>query len=411
MALENNDFIKATVNGKKAGLVVYGDYVWLLSYVSAWDTPALREYRHVPAHSFHRKRKLCHCAGFCSFVEFRRHITRADNDIFSMYFPGEQGFEREIRRRNRVRSMPETVETPQENAPAQEAPVSPDIDFYLPNYSTDNIYQGQHSYHSSHAAGFLNRPTVPFSGHRIGVELEIEANTTELRAEIVAKKSNWFTRERDGSLNGYGIEFITIPLLPDDAKSYATWQPLCDYLKTRAKSWNSGRCGLHVHIGREILGVTEEERHINLGKLLIFYQGDIETWSNATAVFGRERCFRQRDGDTDEIKAVRCLGKNALKDPAVLSKVDAAMKTKFNGDRYYAVNLQNSATIEFRKGRGSINSDRIIAIITFTEALCLFVKATQPCELTLENFQRWLFNHVPCGNPVYRYLNITQTDA
>lgn len=83
----------------------------------------------------------------------------------------------------------------------------------------------------------MNRPTRPFSGHRIGVELEIEANSRILRDEIVNRTTNWFTREHDSSLGSFGIELITIPLLPDDAKSYATWQPLCDYLKSRAVSW------------------------------------------------------------------------------------------------------------------------------------------------------------------------------
>lgn len=426
MELRNGNFIKATVNGKKAGFVVFDSFVWLLSYVSAWDEPTHSRYAYVPRHGFFKKKpiwSLCEEDEEDTFDVWRDFVLAHNRNtiaefITSIAFPGEQGYEREIRRRraNRENGEVQATEAQSEddtmpNGLPRPRLERPDIDFYLPNYSTDNVYQGQNGYHASHTRGYLNQPIVPFTGHRIGIELEVEANSDELHSEIIAKKSNWFTREHDSSLGLYGIEFISIPLLPDDAKSYVTWQPLCTYLKNKAKSWNTGRCGLHVHIGREVLGDTEDEQQMTLGKLLIFYQGDVENWVKATAVFGRERCYHQPDGDTDEIKAVKCLGNAVLKDPDVYSKVDRAMKNKFGMSRYYAVNLQNTNTIEFRKGRGSINADRIIAVITMTEAICLFARATQPQDLTLENFQQWLFLNVPCGNPVFRYLNITQADA
>lgn len=420
MEISEGSFIKATVNGKKAGLCVHQGIIWLLSYVSAWDEPHRLNYNEVPLHGFRYKRSLSDGlfdaygpARFASFEFWRDAYLRRNSLIQAIAFPGEEGYERQIRRRrsNRENANAETTSENEGGNAISRQPERPDIDFYLSNYSTDNIYTGQHGYHNSHRSGFLNQPTIPFTGYRIGVELEVEANGLSEHREIIGKKSNWFTRETDGSLGNYGIEFITVPLLPDDAKDYATWQPLCNYLKDKASAWDTNRCGLHVHIGREILGTTEDERQMTLGKLLIFYQGDVENWVKATAVFGRQRCYSQPDGDTDEIKAVRCLGKGVLKDPDVYSRVDAAMKAKFNRDRYYAVNLQNAKTLEFRKGRGSINADRIIAVVTMSEAICLFAKVTQPQDLTLENFQQWLFLNVPCGNPLYRYLNITQPDA
>lgn len=416
MELREGNFIKANVNGRSAGFIVYNGNVWLLSYTNAWDNPLLPEYGSVPNHSFFKKMRIWNNAvnTWPTFEAWRDDVLTHNQNtqaefITSIAFPGEDGYERNIVRRRCRRNTDGQQQTTQ---PAtQEAVSRPDIDFYLANYGTDNIYRGQNGYHASHVVGYLNQPTVPFTGHRIGIELEVEAKNAEWFNEINSKTSNWFTRERDSSLGTFGIEFISIPLLPDDAKSYQTWQPLCTYLQTRATSWNTGRCGLHVHIGREILGDNENERQMTLGKLLIFYQSDVENWVKSTAVFGRERCYHQPNGDTDEIKAVKCLGKSVLKDPEVFSKVDVAMKNEFGSSRYYAINLQNIHTIEFRKGRGSINADRIIAVITMTEAICLFAKETQPQDLTLENFQQWLFLNVPCGNPLFRYLNITQADA
>lgn len=414
MELREGNFIKATVNGRKAGFVMYDGLLWLLSYTSAWNQPDIPE--GLPMHGFFKALLL-------DFIPNTQNAPRTIQawranfldceqpccGITSIFFPGEEGYERPIRRRRT--STEATTAAEAESEAERVVTERPNIDFYLPNYTTERIYIGQNGYHSSHSAGYMNQPTIPFIGHRIGVELEVEANSRDLLNEINGKSSNWFTRECDSSLGNNGIEFITIPLLPGDAKSYATWEPLCAYLGGKAKSWDTGRCGLHVHIGREILGNTEDERQMNLGKLLIFYQGDVEKWVNATAVFGRSRCYHQPDGDTDEINAVKLLGVEVLQNPNVYAKVDTAIKAKFSTSRYYAINLQNTHTIEFRKGRGSINADRIIAIITMTEAICLFAKATEPQNLTLENFITWLRLNVPCGNPVYRYLNITGADV
>lgn len=414
--LQDFNWTKATVNGKKAGLVVYNGCMWLLSYCRAWDDQNRLHYTNVPSHGFFKKMLISTNVNFESFAAWRDDFMFFNDfreEFTSIALPNEVGFEREIRRRTRFSA--ETTSNESTDADASRTPELSDnndgsIDFYLRNYTTETIYQGKGEYHQSHREGFMNQPRASFTGHRIGVELEVEATSEVNHDQITSCRSNWFTREYDGSLNNYGVEFITIPLLPDDAKSYTTWQPLCNFLKTRAKSWNTGRCGLHVHLGREILGADENERQMTLGKLLIFYQGDVENWAKATAVFGRERCYHQSDGDTDELKAVKCLGKNVLKDPDVYQKVDKAMKRKFGRNRYYAINLTNRHTIEFRKGRGSINADRIIAVITMTEAICLFCRETQPSDLTLENFQNWLFLNVPYGNPMFRYLDILQTD-
>lgn len=423
--LQDGNYTKATINGKKCGLVVYEGKIYLLSYVRRWNLIRSTEHTDLPGdfprHGFHRAIDIwCLEEWEESFEQWRdRYLHHGRNrtyGITSIAFPGEEGFEREIvrYRRNRTEST-ELPNPPAEVVIEQAAPTLTNegegIDFYLPNYTTRNVYSGQNGYHNSHARGFMNQPRVSFSGHRIGVELEIEANDGENHRLINRQKSNWFTQERDGSLGSYGVELITIPLLPTDAKSYATWKPLTDFLQGKALSWNTGRCGLHVHIGREILGETEAERQMTLGKILIFYQGDIEMSQWSKDVFGRERCYSQRDGETDEIKAVRCLGKGVLKDADALRKVDTAMKRKFAGDRYYAVNITNNATIEFRKGKGSVNPDRIIAIVTFSEAICLFCKETAASDLTLDNFKEWLLNHVERTNPLYTYINVRREDV
>lgn len=45
--------------------------------------------------------------------------------------------------------------------------------------------------------------------------------------------------------------------------------------------------------------------------------------------------------------------------------------------RYYAVNLENWNTIEFRMYRGTLNLSTIMATLQFTKALCFYAKNTE----------------------------------
>lgn len=58
MEIREGAFIKATVNGKKAGFVVFNNKIWLLSYVTAWDEPTCYDYDDVPRHGFFKKKPV-----------------------------------------------------------------------------------------------------------------------------------------------------------------------------------------------------------------------------------------------------------------------------------------------------------------------------------------------------------------
>lgn len=57
---------------------------------------------------------------------------------------------------------------------------------------------------------------------------------------------------------------------------------------------------------------------------------------------------------------------------------DVIEKVKNGSDsRYYAVNLENWNTIEFRMYRGTLNLSTIMATLQFTKALCFYAKNTE----------------------------------
>lgn len=294
------------------------------------------------------------------------------------------------------------------------APVAPanDNPYMLGNY-TQNQYQGFAGYHASHRQT-MNTPINGYRGYRIGVELETEFATADKRAQFTGTSRNWFFCESDSSLGGAGCEIITIPLIPEDAKNRATWKPICDRLKELgATSWDNNRCGLHVHIGREILGNTTEEREATLSRLLLFYNLYLNDDATATRVFGRARCYNEgRHEGTQEFAAVKCLGAKVLKDKEIADRVGDAMKLKQSSNRYYTINTTNTHTIEFRKGRGSLSVDRIQTIITFCEAVCLYCKTSEDVsELTLDGFREFIRANVPTTNSLYHYYDVIERDC
>lgn len=264
-------------------------------------------------------------------------------------------------------------------------------------YETRMKYSGYHSYHS-HRGDYMNLPTTSHRGHRIGVELEVEFKDDDLRDDFVDMTSNWFYLESDGSLGDYGCEIITIPLRPQEAKSEDFWSPLTNYLKDKACSWDTGRCGLHVHIGREILGRSEEEQSETLGKLLYLYHHYVKDTRLNIKIYGRERGYNDHDGKTQVGDAIRILGKEVLKVQTAKDAVKKEMISKSNRDRYFDINIRNEATIEFRKGRGSINAKRIAMVVDYSERMCIYAKSTPWQQIGYEDFVKFLKSTVQNPN-------------
>ena len=425
--VKENPFIRAYVNGKKAAFLYRPEdnKFYLLSYVRSWNDDGINQIgeNNLPVgcgfsrRSFHYI-KIIYTSDFNDNIEedtwdsVSRYFLRL-NIIESVVLEGSEQYNEIVnrvvtRRRNNANNSTITQ------------PVIPDatyehesIDFYNSHYSTNHIYQGRNGYHTSHASGYLNRNIVGYTGYKIGVELEVVTPDRDAFDSAISKKSNWFTRESDGSIGSLGIEYITVPLIPDDARNPQTWNGLIDFLKSiGAKSWNTGTCGLHVHIGREMLGDTEYERQMTLGKTLLFYQGVLNGSSQARKVFGREFCYRQPNEKTKAFETADYLGWSTLNSKQVFDVISKKGIEERNSNRYFAINTTNAQTIEFRKGKGSINVSRIIAIITYCESIINFCKQTQEIDkLTEDNFQTWIKQNIPNNNPLMMYLGFLDSDV
>lgn len=256
------------------------------------------------------------------------------------------------------------------------------IFFFSEGYTDKFIYRGYHPYHS-HSRSGMNTAINDYK-HRIGCEIEVEFNNPEKRSTFVNLASNWFYCERDGSLDdSRGCEIVTIPLRPEDAKCVKFWEKLTMYLHDNAVV--NGRCGFHVHIGKEIFG-NEDEREDNIGKLLYFYHHLLESSELNRRIFGRDRGYHADDGKTAIGDSAKKLGSSVFKYPSVKQKVSRCMYDKSGENRYFDINIINTNTVEFRKGAGTISAERITAIIEYCELMCKYSCVTKWQNLSYESF-------------------------
>lgn len=261
-------------------------------------------------------------------------------------------------------------------------------DYISDRYTETRLYRGFGSYHS-HRECQYNTPKRGTSKYLVGIELEVEFTERCHRDNFVAKDSNWFYCESDGSLGCNGCEIITIPLHPQDAMDRDFWYQLVDSIKEVAESWNTGRCGLHVHVSRTVLGSTTDLQTENLGKLLYLYHHYLKDTRVNVEIYGRSRGYNENDGKTKYGDAVATIGKEILKTKSIKDKLGAEMRCKARSTRYFDINVQNSATIEFRKGRGSINSKRIVSVIEWCLLMCEYVKLTPWQQIDYQDFISW----------------------
>ena len=191
-----------------------------------------------------------------------------------------------------------------------------------------------------------------------GVELECDGgdSVSDALADIDRLTDRCYCKH-DGSLrNGY--EIVTHPGTLAWHKERFPWADVCKAsLNNGFRSHDTDTCGLHVHVGRDQLGDNPCGTAAKMS--LITYR--LKDW------FIR---FSRRGGEsrwTKYVKPESPLGKDKR----------AFLRTYYDqlcGDRYVAVNVKNSGTVEVRIFRGTLNPGTVLASLELVSNLALYAR-------------------------------------
>lgn len=229
------------------------------------------------------------------------------------------------------------------------------------------IHNNIGTYHShSYTKKYINYEN---EGVFFGFELEVEGyeeNSAEelLVSNLLLDNIDDICLERDGSLVN-GFEIISQPMSPAYFYNNFNYEKMMAILKEHGyTSHDNGDCGLHLHFDNSIL--TDDD----ISKIVFIYTHKYDFFiklSRRSIQQAFEWAKKYCADDFDE--------QNKFK------------KNKGYG-RYFAVNLNNFDTIEFRLGRGSLNVNTFLAWIDLHITLIKNVKKISWDNI--ENLEFWL---------------------
>lgn len=215
------------------------------------------------------------------------------------------------------------------------------------------------SYHSSKRLQWPQADDWTAKHNRFfGVELEVEVhnNDSEFKARQLheaindQQMGNKVFFERDGSVPS-GFEIISQPMSLPAQRQLWSWLNNKELTK-HLKSHNTSTCGLHVHVSRD--GLTP----LQIAKIVAF----VNAPDNEPLIFAIARRYAE--------------GYCRIKDKSKIGKAHQS------DDRYEAVNVTNSKTIEFRVFKGSLKYESIVAAIEFANSMVEFTRPSGECSVS-----------------------------
>lgn len=160
--------------------------------------------------------------------------------------------------------------------------------------------------------------------------------------------------KHDGSLNS-GFEIVSHPMTLDFHQTAMPWpEVLEEAVELGYRSHQARTCGLHIHVNRTAFGDTEIQQELAIARVLYL----VEKFWDELLKFSR-RTQSQLD---------RWAARYGYKEHP-MQILDKAKGRYING-RYFAVNLLNRNTIEFRLFRGTLKYNTLIATLQLVNKIC-----------------------------------------
>ncbi len=214
----------------------------------------------------------------------------------------------------------------------------------------------------------------------IGFELEVDSHdyvdvndaVNDVRSLLPC--DDFFHFEHDGSLSDNGFEQISQPCsLAYHLSLTSTYRQVFKTLISHGeRSHDISSCGFHCHIDRTFFNGKQDS---SIAKLLYIF----EKFKDELLLFSRRTSYQVSDWcsfrKTENTSANWI--KNTVKDSKGYLPHD---------ERYHAINLTNSETIEIRLWRGTLNISTFIATLKFTDRLARLAKGTRAVDLARMSF-------------------------
>lgn len=197
----------------------------------------------------------------------------------------------------------------------------------------------------------------------MGVELEVDdGNDTGCIANSW-DEDDIYCKE-DGSLSSDGFEIVSHPRTLESHKDFDWKGIMSTCLQNGFTSHDAGTCGLHVHVNRAFFGEYRDVSDFAAARIIILVS---RFWDSLMIPFSRRtehQLGRWAHKPFDE--EVIVAGDN---DDEIADKISRA-----GSDRYRAINIRNSQTIEFRLFRGTLKYSTFIATLELVDGICHWVK-------------------------------------
>lgn len=193
----------------------------------------------------------------------------------------------------------------------------------------------------------------------VGIELETSDNDDIValaNAVIGDYGYERFACKKDSSLGDDGLEIVSQPMTPLYHLNSGVWEGVIEHVHEQGGlSYDSGKCGLHMHVSRCFLA---ENAIYRIDRLFHRFRDEMICFSRRTNL---EYC----ELDEDTLHDI----------PDVDDRINEWKYKKYNEDRYVAVNTENDATVELRLWRGTLNLETFRATVEMTAGLAYVCNA------------------------------------
>jgi hypothetical protein len=217
-----------------------------------------------------------------------------------------------------------------------------------------------------------------------GIELEVERkNSNGLKHKYMAgliDHEHWYFKT-DGSLTD-GFEIVTHPMtfnyIQQSTKEFTNSLKLL--VENGYNSYDANTCGMHIHISKNNFTTWHLYRFLKF-----FVENKEFIVSISQRKMEKLKKWANIEDDNDS------------------SLIYKAKKKDGNSERYVAINLKNSQTIEIRIFRGTLNINSFMKNIEFAHALFMYTKENK--DVTLDGFKLYIESSCDYSN-LKKFINL-----